>query len=1061
MLLLNSNKEYIIKQIKNIEKRIIMDEIETKKLNIDDAIKVVETANKISLSDEQKLIVNRKADFPSLVIAAAGSGKTTTEMLDIVVRLLTGKATADGIMALTFSKNSQLDMQAKYRKQIKQANNIQPNTLDLGAIPYIATFDALYRKLYFYLLDVKKLEHPKILDGQNAYAIKKIAAKYIINKSADKSDWDVLDDYLEIKDCLINNGLSQNGLELILNNNELTSDKTEFVAAITALQNSANSPFSHHERAEYWNNYYEVMEVFAKQKAKQQLVDFNDIKINLLKALADEENLKTAKNYMDDYNLVYLDEFQDINKLQWELLTKVLSDKAMNNLVAIGDDDQSIYGWRGSDPRYILNFADFVDQPQTFHLSTNYRTAGNILKIVTGEIAKNKYRLNKTIKPDEAKKNYGMAFSYQNEDNVLSNGNAYLNQLINMIKDKDIKNKDIAVLVRQNDSKTFLADWLHTNGYELNVGNASLILQNTKSYKFAIKMIKMILNDDYKTFSKTNKIFCYGNYFNKHLQEVTAYALKKGYGPVDSISKYADIALEFDTVHPVKFEQSARNHSASYAFKILEELDSKLYTFYKNYDVQKTITEIKNTTNEESLIDRHAWEIRNEFHRKETAYPNAFHDYIVKKDKIVKAQGKKSILTNKALLNIEAAKFIENNPKPVASDELKKADKTQETLAEIGKLCKNATSSYINRLLFNKNYVYANVGYTFDYLINYAFGDAFNLKDFFLKEEHKQETLMKNLKIKDNNSIQVMTLHGSKGLEFNHVFIFGLDSRIIGNDAVNINYWFAPNLSFADFYEEFKTLFLTFDNIKLTNKNCDKKLKHLMLVMNTFYVNYGLNGYMKELKMRLENKYRLSEHDLKLEDHYLTLKMKKQRNLNGKKMSKDEIKEIKDMLETALSIIKWVKSDSFTEQLPDLNENQKKNMINDYVKDKESKLKNLEYVDDERIASFEDEAESNLVFNSDVKNNIYEAIKKISKAVEEERRLLYVGVTRAKDDIFVEYPSMPSPLLFELKQKDMKPLHDDFKKYKVMHQEQKEALRKAQEQAELTNKLIRNLLSND
>ena len=135
---------------------------------------------------------------------------------------------------------------------------------------------------------------------------------------------------------------------------------------------------------------YEKYEGLCRRFA---LVDFAELLLRALELMKSNQVLR--ERYLERFRHVLVDEFQDTNAIQYEWL-KLLVRKS-NNLFAVGDDDQSIYGWRGARVENILQFERDFPGTQTFRLEQNYRSTGNILNAANGVITRNNDRLGKEL----------------------------------------------------------------------------------------------------------------------------------------------------------------------------------------------------------------------------------------------------------------------------------------------------------------------------------------------------------------------------------------------------------------------------------------------------------------------------------------------------------------------------------------------------------------------------------------------------------------------------------------------------------------------------------------
>ncbi|MFK5975547.1 MAG: 3'-5' exonuclease [Sulfurovum sp.] len=143
-------------------------------------------------------------------------------------------------------------------------------------------------------------------------------------------------------------------------------------------------------------DYKQIASLYQKYQEnieENNLVDFDDLLMLTYKILAQDEALRIETS--NRYQYIMVDEYQDTNELQFQLLQLLCSEH--NNLCVVGDDDQSIYGWRGANIRNILEFADNFDSCKTIKLEINYRSTSAILKGANSLIEHNSTRLGKTL----------------------------------------------------------------------------------------------------------------------------------------------------------------------------------------------------------------------------------------------------------------------------------------------------------------------------------------------------------------------------------------------------------------------------------------------------------------------------------------------------------------------------------------------------------------------------------------------------------------------------------------------------------------------------------------
>ncbi|MDR1494978.1 MAG: UvrD-helicase domain-containing protein [Rickettsiales bacterium] len=141
----------------------------------------------------------------------------------------------------------------------------------------------------------------------------------------------------------------------------------------------------------------EICEVYNSKLKQNNGCDFNDLLLNVLKLLTDCDDIR--KHYNETLNYLLVDEYQDTNAVQRQWL-KLISGVEKNEyvkLTCVGDDDQSIYGWRGADINNMLQFVDDYSRAKVLKLERNYRSTQNILNAASALIAHNRYRHSKTL----------------------------------------------------------------------------------------------------------------------------------------------------------------------------------------------------------------------------------------------------------------------------------------------------------------------------------------------------------------------------------------------------------------------------------------------------------------------------------------------------------------------------------------------------------------------------------------------------------------------------------------------------------------------------------------
>lgn len=228
---------------------------------------------------------------------------------------------------------------------------------------------------------------------------------------------------------------------------------------ISIAKNEDLSPREYKEENIKASNIGVITEVYAKYEAelkRSNSLDFDDLLIKTLHLF--EENPEVLKYYSEKFRYVHIDEFQDTNTVQYKIAKLLCS--YHNNIFVVGDDDQSIYGWRGAKIQNILGFEDDFRGAKIYKLEQNYRSTKNILNLANLIIRNNVSRKNKVLWTENgsgAKPEYNQAYDETAEAEYVA---TKIKSLISSGK----KASDFAVLMRVNAlSRSFEQEFLKYN----------------------------------------------------------------------------------------------------------------------------------------------------------------------------------------------------------------------------------------------------------------------------------------------------------------------------------------------------------------------------------------------------------------------------------------------------------------------------------------------------------------------------------------------------------------------------------------------------------------------
>ena len=305
-----------------------------------------------SLNNQQKLAVTT-LDGPLQVLAGAGSGKTKVLTTRIAYLLEQKKCFGQQILCVTFTNKAANEM----RERVLQLVNSR-----FVAFPWLGTFHSICNKML----------------RKNAEAVNL------------KPNFSIIDTLDQIK--LIKNILDSENIDLKKN------PPKQIAFQIDSWKNKALLPqeITLKNQEFHLKNALQVYRVYQKKLQTMNCVDFGDLILHVVTILNKFEDIR--KIYQNNFKYILVDEFQDTNYIQ-NLWLQLLTSKN-NNICVVGDDDQSIYSWRGAEVKNILNFNKEYKDTQSIKLEQNYRSTKNILNTASSLIANNEDRLDKNIWSD-------------------------------------------------------------------------------------------------------------------------------------------------------------------------------------------------------------------------------------------------------------------------------------------------------------------------------------------------------------------------------------------------------------------------------------------------------------------------------------------------------------------------------------------------------------------------------------------------------------------------------------------------------------------------------------
>jgi DNA helicase-2/ATP-dependent DNA helicase PcrA len=306
-----------------------------------------------SLNPEQREAVEA-LDGPVLVLAGAGTGKTRVLTTRVAHMIATGKARAHEILAVTFTNKAAREMRERV---VLLAGSIAEG------MPWLGTFHAISTKLLRRHAELVSLKSNfSILDTDDQIRLLK---QVLQAENVDDKRWPARALAMQI-DNWKNRGLDPGRVP-----------KAEAEA------------FANGKGGRLYTLYQERLKVL-------NAADFGDLLLECVRLF--RENADVLADYQRRFRYILVDEYQDTNTIQY-LWLKLLA-QGRRNVCCVGDDDQSIYGWRGADVDNILRFEQDFPGAKVIRLERNYRSTGHILAAASHLISRNQGRLGKTLFTD-------------------------------------------------------------------------------------------------------------------------------------------------------------------------------------------------------------------------------------------------------------------------------------------------------------------------------------------------------------------------------------------------------------------------------------------------------------------------------------------------------------------------------------------------------------------------------------------------------------------------------------------------------------------------------------
>jgi DNA helicase-2/ATP-dependent DNA helicase PcrA len=317
-----------------------------------------------ALNEKQRLAAEA-TEGPVMILAGAGSGKTKT-LITRIAHLIHKGVEPASILAVTFTNKAAAEMKHRVERVLAES---RPHTMNRWAQPWMGFSTSMPEVSTFHSFCVKLLR-------QEAHNLG-FTRPFMIYDDDDT------------------NSLLKKILEEFDINPKMSSPK-KFKGVIDQMKCAAVGPEEVDPKdffGPFGDQLVKVYRRYQEVLKSSQAFDFGDLIVATYKLLRDRPEI--LEKYQDRFRYLMVDEYQDTNRAQYLLVT--LLAKKYRNLCVVGDEDQSIYKWRGADVKNILDFQKDYPDATAVKLEQNYRSTQNIINAASAVIRNNKGRFDKTL----------------------------------------------------------------------------------------------------------------------------------------------------------------------------------------------------------------------------------------------------------------------------------------------------------------------------------------------------------------------------------------------------------------------------------------------------------------------------------------------------------------------------------------------------------------------------------------------------------------------------------------------------------------------------------------
>lgn len=400
------------------------------------AIKILENLNAV----QQEAVL--QANNPILILAGAGSGKTRVLTHKIAYLIDVAKVNPWTILAMTFTNKAAGEM----RDRIKQL------TLSTNESIWMGTFHSIFARILR-----RECEH--------------------IGYSSNFTIYDADDQRQLIKLIMENLGISPKDFKPRAIQAHISRSKNQMISPAEYAKNAITF---------FEQQVVPIYQQYQSRLKQQNSMDFDDLLWKPIELFG--ENPLVLEKYQQRFEFILIDEYQDTNRAQY-ILIKMLSARH-RNICVVGDDDQSIYQWRGADVQNILDFEKDFSDCRIFRLEQNYRSTKNILGAANSVVQNNTGRLEKTLWTD---KEAGDKVSLLTSGSPFYESTNIVTEIQEELRRHKRNFRDFAILYRTNAQSRSLEEGLRNNAIAYRIVGGTRFYDR-KEIKDVLAYLRIIVN---------------------------------------------------------------------------------------------------------------------------------------------------------------------------------------------------------------------------------------------------------------------------------------------------------------------------------------------------------------------------------------------------------------------------------------------------------------------------------------------------------------------------------------------------------------------------------------